>query len=73
MEAFIILPLELFKKSMYILFLWKKVGKNILNCSTVLLTKERRFKGLTDDLLEFLMALSLYDLWSENNYSIDCT
>lgn len=62
MEAFIILPLELFKKSMYILFLWKKVGKNILNCSTVLLTKERRFKGLTDDLLEFLMALSLYDL-----------
>lgn len=36
--------------------------KNALNCSIVLLTKERGFKGVTDDLLEFLMALLLYDL-----------
>ena len=61
MEGFVILPLELFKKRMYILFLWKN-EEHVLNSSIVLLTKERRFKGLTDDLLEFLMALLLYDL-----------
>lgn len=44
-----------------VLFLWKK-NENVLNGSVVLLTKERRFKGLTDDLLEFFMALLLYDL-----------
>lgn len=51
MEGFVILPLELFKKTI-----------NVLNCSIVLLRRERGFKGLTDDLVEFLMALLLYDL-----------
>lgn len=54
MEGFVLLPLELFKERMSILFLCKK-EENVLNGSIVL-TKERRFKGLTDDLSEFLMA-----------------
>lgn len=62
MEGFVILLLELFTKRMSVLFLWKKNEENVLNGSVVLLTKERRFKGLTDDLLEIFMALLLYDL-----------
>lgn len=61
MEGFVILLLELFTKRMSVLFLWKKNEENVLNGSVVLLTKERRFKGLTDDLLEIFMALLLYD------------
>lgn len=62
MEGFVILLPELFTKRMSVLFLWKKNEENVLNGSVVLLTKERRFKGLTDDLLEIFMALLLYDL-----------
>lgn len=43
-------------------FSMKRNEENVLNGSIVLLTKERKFKGLADDLLEFFMALLLYDL-----------
>lgn len=47
---------------MYIFFP-KKIDENVLNGSIVLLTKDRRFNGLTNDLLGHFLGLYYFMIY----------